>query len=346
MLDRNRPEHLDMRRKSSRQIMLALASPGEIRPDEAAKVTALVSALDAELELFHCIFDEDVARPGRFATRGAEHDIHMFVAERRRQLERLAEGFRARGLRVRTSIRWDYPIHEGIVRQVLRHEPSLLIAQSMPKGRVTRALFSGTDYKLIETCPCPVLFMKTSQRYSKAMLVAAVDPERAHDKPDALDDEILKTATMLRDALSAQLQILYVETPWEDVIRVKPELRNVAEVEKNDAYSAFHNTIEAKVRDITRGHGIADKEVRIVEGYPAEVLPRYANREMADIVILGAVARSRLRRALVGHTAERVLDALHTDVLVVKPPNFHSRISRQSTHHVERSAPPRARFVW
>ena len=216
----------------------------------------------------------------------------------------------------------------------------------MPKGRLSRTLFSGTDYKLIETCPCPVLFIKTSQAYSDAVLLAAVDPEHEHDKPGTLDDEILKTAGMLRDALSARLQILYVETPWEEVVRAKPELRNVAEVEVNDVYSAYHNAVEVKVHELTRRHGIADRDVGIVEGHPAEVLPRHANREGVNIVILGAVERSRFKRALVGHTAERVLDALHSDVLVVKPPGFHSRVRRHSTHHVERSAAVGARYIW
>lgn len=342
----NRSENPKMGRKSSRHVMLALASPGKIEPDVAEKITGLITALDAELELFHCIVDIEVARPGRFAAGGVQKDISSFVAERQHQLERVAEEFRARGLRVRTSIRWDYPIHEGIVRQVLCHEPSLLIAHSVSKGAVTRALFSGTDYKLIETCPCPVLFMKTARAYSKAMLVAAVDPERTHDKPDVLDEQILKTATMLRDSLSAQLQILHVETPWEDVVRTTPELRNVPDVEKNDVYSAYHNTIEEKVLGMTRRYDIADKEVRIVEGDLGEVLPRYVNREMAGIVILGSVGRSWLQRALVGHTAERVLDAVHSDVLVVKPPGFRSRVSRQSVHHVEQGALPQGRLIW
>jgi universal stress protein E len=36
-------------------------------------------------------------------------------------------------------------------------------------------------------------------------------------------------------------------------------------------------------------------------------------------VVIGAVSRSRLDRVLIGNTAERVLDKLECDVLVVKP---------------------------
>src|SRR5690348_12855156 len=99
--------------------MLALAAPGIIGPIEMGKVSGLARALDAEVELFHCIYDAQVARPGLFASRGARENIHEFVERRRQQLEVLADRIRAGGARVRTSVRWDYPTHAGIVRQVL-----------------------------------------------------------------------------------------------------------------------------------------------------------------------------------------------------------------------------------
>jgi universal stress protein E len=54
----------------------------------------------------------------------------------------------------------------------------------------------------------------------------------------------------------------------------------------------------------------------------AECLPRLAAEWHADIVVMGAIARSGLRRVLIGSTAERVLESLPCDVLVVKPPDF------------------------
>jgi universal stress protein E len=39
----------------------------------------------------------------------------------------------------------------------------------------------------------------------------------------------------------------------------------------------------------------------------------------ADLVVMGAVSRSGLKRLALGSTAERVLDFLPCDVLVVKP---------------------------
>jgi hypothetical protein len=176
--------------------MFAVASPGGVDPGTMEKTVQVSSALDAEFELFYCAFDADVARPGRFATRGAHEDIHQFVEQRHQQLEYNAQRLRAWGVRVRTSIRWDSPTYQGIVRQVLRHKPKLLIVQSTRRGRAGRLLPTHTDYKLIESCSCPLLLIKTQRPYANPSLIAAVDPEHGHNKPAALDDEILGSTSL------------------------------------------------------------------------------------------------------------------------------------------------------
>jgi universal stress protein E len=45
------------------------------------------------------------------------------------------------------------------------------------------------------------------------------------------------------------------------------------------------------------------------------------------MLVMGAISRSAVGRLLIGSTAERVLDALPCDVLIVKP--GHRRASRR-----------------
>jgi universal stress protein E len=44
---------------------------------------------------------------------------------------------------------------------------------------------------------------------------------------------------------------------------------------------------------------------------------------------MGAVSRSGLKRFFIGNTAERVLDLLTCDILIVKPAHFTSRVRRE-----------------
>jgi universal stress protein E len=53
-------------------------------------------------------------------------------------------------------------------------------------------------------------------------------------------------------------------------------------------------------------------------GAARDVLPFFARDRQADLVVIGAVARWSLRRAVIGGTAERVLDHLPCDILIVR----------------------------
>jgi len=46
----------------------------------------------------------------------------------------------------------------------------------------------------------------------------------------------------------------------------------------------------------------------------------------ASLVVMGAVSRSRLQEIFLGSTAERVLDRITCDVLVVKPGDFTEKL--------------------
>jgi nucleotide-binding universal stress UspA family protein len=68
----------------------------------------------------------------------------------------------------------------------------------------------------------------------------------------------------------------------------------------------------------------------IVQGAAREAIPQTAKSGKADIVVMGALSRSGLKRVLIGNTAEAVLDALECDVLIVKPGKFQTKVARRS----------------
>lgn len=330
-----------------RHIMFAVAEPDAVEPSAMSKVARLVSAIDAQLELFHCAYDSDIAPPARFGSRALEQVIRELVEQRHRQLDATAQRLRALGVTVRATVRWDYPPYEGIVRQVLRHKPNLLIAQSTRRGRTARLLLTQTDYKLIEACPCPLLLIKTSRPYSDACIIAAVDPAHAHDKPAALDDAILEAASAVSGGLGAILHVYHARTPWPDVVAESAEIRRTApEAMRAEIRAAYSRQSEAAVLELARRRSVPKERVHIEEGDTSESLPRFANGVSADIVAMGAVSRSRARRAFIGHTAERVLDALDCDVLVAKPPDFRCPVGRQSIHRLPKSGSPRVKYIW
>jgi universal stress protein E len=62
-------------------------------------------------------------------------------------------------------------------------------------------------------------------------------------------------------------------------------------------------------------------------GGVAEVLCRLATKLGADVMTMGAISRSAVKRAFVGSTAESVLERLPCDALVVKAPGFADQLA-------------------
>jgi len=301
--------------------MFAVANPDRVDSAVQDKVVRLTVALGAELDLFHCADGSLVTQPQRLGSFEVEQQVGELFERRQQELEHRAQGLRRPGLQVRSSVTWDYRVHEGIVRHVLRHQPDLLIVQ--PSRHHGPWMLGYTDYKLIETCPCPLLLIKTTRPYVDCCLIAAVDPMHKHDKPAALDDAIVDAATVLSTALSGKLWLFHARAPWP---QVKPPLGHQPAAVREDVELVHSRRVEERVLELARRHGIAGNDIELVDGHAVDVLPFFARRESADIVALGAVSRSLLKRIVIGHTAEALLDGLDCDMLIVKLPGFRSRV--------------------
>ena len=59
----------------------------------------------------------------------------------------------------------------------------------------------------------------------------------------------------------------------------------------------------------------------------ASELRALTKRLRASLVVMGAISRSGIQRLLIGNTAERVLDDMPCDVLIVKPAGFKSKVA-------------------
>ena len=80
------------------------------------------------------------------------------------------------------------------------------------------------------------------------------------------------------------------------------------------------------LQDLVSEYRVEPGNVHLEVGGPAAVLPRAAAELRADIVAMGAISRSGLKRIFIGSTAEDVLERLPCDALIVKPPDFASAL--------------------
>ena len=92
----------------------------------------------------------------------------------------------------------------------------------------------------------------------------------------------------------------------------------------------MHEDHQKRFREITSFHGIEDDKSHLVAGLTHEELPIIATELKADVVVMGAVARNRWKRLFIGATAERTLEHLPCDLLIVKPDWFQTPVDLDS----------------
>lgn len=311
--------------RSIRTILVAIKDPMARSLPAVEKAAQLAHAFGARLELFHALATPvyvDPVMPGLGPNGVRRQQRDHFNA----RLDVIADRLRKEKLRVTTTTAWDYPPHEAIVRQAKRAKADLIVAECHAGRRVAPLLLHLTDWELLKYSPVPVLLVKNRKRYERPVVLAAVDPTHANAKPTQLDDEILKAAVAMRHALRGSLHAVHAFVPI-------PTDATPAELLDEHATETLEARARAKARvrldKALEKVPLGRTHRHLASEHPGHAIPRLARKLHTDIVVMGAISRSGLKRLLIGNTAERIVDDLACDVLVVKPREFASRVKPQ-----------------
>lgn len=309
-----------------RPVRKMLVAVKDARGSNAAllgKVSQLARATGARVELFHALTEPLPVDASMFARGQARPEVQARQAYLRR-LESLAAPLRRKGLEVSTAAEWDFPAHDALIRRALRTKADLIVAQRHDSRHVAPWFLRYTDWELLRRSPVPVLLIKTTRRYTSTGILAAIDPGRTSSKAASLDDAILRHGARLASATRGQLHVVHAYVPT--LVDLSPAELNApdatAQINAHAARTAQRG-FEKALRKAGLGKlGFARRHLLV--GHAVNAIPALADRLHCGVVVMGAVSRSGLKRLAFGNTAERLLDDLPCDLLVVKPPGFVS----------------------
>ena len=285
----------------------------------------LAEATKAELELVVCYYNEYLSGDRLFDSPSLAKARAEVIANQEQYLERLAEPLRQKGIVVKTSATWDHPLYEGVVRQAVESDADIVFKDTHHHSAVTRALLSNTDWNLIRTCPVPLWLVKPDEAANPTFL-AAIDPMNQHDKPAALDDEILNIAKSLSESLGGSTYAFHSYDPQIAVATATANAYIPVSLPFDEIEEQMKEDHEKRFREIVNFHNIDEDKAILASGVTHEELPRVAEEINAGVVVMGAVARNRWKRLFIGATAERTLEHLPCDLLIIKPDWFQTPV--------------------
>ena len=224
---------------------------------------------------------------------------------------------------ITTLVVWHNRPFEAIINTVIEQEYDLVVKSTHQHGALKSVIFTPTDWHLVRKCPTPVLFVKEMAWPEQGNILAAVNAVSENDEHVALNKRIIKDAQFLCELANAKLNLVnaYPATPINIAIEI-PEFNPGL---YNESVKKHH--IES-TNELAQTFSLTNEQCFIEEGLPEDVIPDVANRLNSELVVIGTVGRTGLSAALVGNTAEHVIDSLDCDVLALKPDGYVSPLAK------------------
>jgi universal stress protein E len=315
-----------MRSRGFKTVLVAIRDIEKPSRSLLAKAARIADRFGAKLELLHVIATPYVV-PGDSSTGATIKESE--VRHQLMKLQRIANRLAKAGIKVASTVTWDYPASDAIVRHVFKTKPDVVMAESHHHGKLARWFIGHTDWELIRSCPCPLWLVRKSKVPDKFRALAAIDPFHAHAKPAALDEEILRTA---RDIVAEKGRVGTVHVYPVPITMIAGGMGEPIWVEASSAEQRrVRQRIAAATQSLANRFGIAKADQLVQSGDVGTELPVLAKSWKADVLVMGAVSRSAFKRAFIGSTAEGVIDAAHCDVVIVKPRAFKSPVRRTAS---------------
>ncbi len=303
---------------SAQPSIVAVIEP-DTHPQEVAERAAWLALLyDLPVDLLLCDADIGPLHTGWFLSDSAESIADLVASAQEEMIEEIADNIRDLNVAVTTTVLEERPIVDAILHDIDARSPKVLVKGTQHHSDSDRALFAATDWQLIRRCPCPLYLVKPQPMPENPIVVASVDPVHAHDKPAELDGVIVQYAQDIATRTAGELHLFHT---YQRLIGVGSEATRTfkpLELPIKDIDERMKQEHRDKLDALAAQFDVKEDNVHQLPGKTQALLPQFVRANKAGLVVMGALARWGLKRAIIGSTAERVLDKLPCDVLIVR----------------------------
>ncbi len=258
----------------------------------------------------------------RLTMKDHQHMAELMRDEKQAKLDALAAQIRERGVNVETRV-----LHGktsvAVIREVMRAAHDLVLRIHKGKQSRRQGFFGNTGIRLMRKCPCAVWLINPS-RVKFQHVLGCVDTSTEDTLDAELNNRVFELAKSISHYHGGFFSIVHAWSVWNELFlqrRMDPD--EFAKLVKRN-----HDQTEMHLEKFLKEHGshAADDNVHLIEGEPADVIPRFARKNDVDLVVMGTVARSGVSGVVMGNTAEQMLNRMECSVLALKPSSFVSPI--------------------
>ncbi len=285
------------------ETILAVITDWDDGPAVAGRAQFLAAKLHAQVELFRPVH----ARLGElnkyigFDNFDALRD-EIMVAENKR-LHALNADYKAR-----TRSQWCDRVHSAIVSEAERTSAGLVIMMASHHSLLATLAHTPDDWHLLRDAPCPVWMMTREARHLDSV-VAAVDCLDESAQQQKLSARVIDQARAMATAHQLPLTVVVVVP---DPALIYASMVNVPVTV--DYLTELEQQADGKLRALLAHLGVAADRVLVKSGRVEDVLVNLAGQ---GLLVIGSRANKGVKGLLLGNSAERILNHMQSDMLVV-----------------------------
>ncbi len=211
------------------------------------------------------------------------------------------------------EIIWHKHFKQGIVEHINQNNFDLVIKTAHHHSRLQTLLFTPSDWALMRETKANLLFVKKGAWPSSTCIMGAINIE-SDSKHQLLNEAIVEATANLAAACDSEAKILNV-FPWPVI-----DLEKFTYLfSKRDQFLDIKNHHKTKLENYVANYPNLKGSVVIAEGLsPEETIPELIQSTKSDLLVMGCVGRKGLSGAMIGNTAEKILDKIDCEVLVLQ----------------------------
>lgn len=178
--------------------------------------------------------------------------------------------------------------------------------------RTEQWFYTPTDWQLIRSIQTPLLLTASNPGRSQSHVVAAVDLLNPHRSQQQLNQKVAKYSADAATQLAAELHMT-------QVIAVSEILRDLDVRDPQSVLTRQGPEVLAQLQQWLSQQQLTTVKPLVLAGVVEQELQHVCQQLHPSLVVLGSIGREGVAGALIGNTAERILQHLRADVLVIKP---------------------------
>lgn len=307
--------------KAIKHILVVMDPMCEQQP-ALARAISLAKQTSATIELFLVAYSRQLVNHWTFNPEQLALLQKEYLASQLRWLETYVNDVVGQGLTMKLDVQWHKNIATAVLDKILQVNTDMVIKSTHQHSRLNRLFFTPTDWRLLQHCHVPLLLAKplkdSGKPTSYQMIMAAVDPVNANEKPANLDKAVLDASVAFSALFSADIHITHCYQPvgiemWQGMSSVGMD-QSLPMVDFHEYQKSIENYHQKSLNELVQDYGFDDSSLHLVSGEVEFELANIVAETQVDLLVMGMGDNL----GFIGNTVEKILDNVECDILSVR----------------------------